>query len=126
MIRRPTPDAVAYDFWRRSVAGERVPRVEDDPQPGFYKRRIVKGGPFVPVEIYIERETDTDTGDLTADERLAAIQNTKPVDPGKVWTYCRPISREEYDALIGARDSIMEMHFEQDRIDLGRMASIRP
>ncbi|WP_166461941.1 hypothetical protein [Paracoccus alkanivorans] len=74
-IRCPTPRDQQYDFWQRSVAGERVPRTEDDPQPGFYKTRMVRNGPFVPVEIWLEQEIDPETGELTADERLRAICN---------------------------------------------------
>lgn len=126
MIRQPTSEAALYDFWRRSVAGERVPRVEDEPQCGYYKRRMVRGGPFVPVEIWMEQDIDPETGELTAPERLRAICNAQLCRPESVWTYCRPISASEYDGLTGARASIPDMAATHVAIDLGHMAAIRP
>lgn len=126
MIRQPTSKAAQYDFWRRTVAGERVPRFEDEPQCGFYKRRMVKGGPFVPVEIWLEQEIDPATGELIADERIEAICNGVPCDPVKVWTYCRAISTEEFDALTGVRARIPDMAVIDAALNLGRMAAIRP
>lgn len=126
MIRQPTPRAAQYAFWQRAVAGERVPRHEDEPQPGFYKRRYVRGGPFVPVEIWLEQEIDPETGELTADEVLRAICNAERCNPLTVWPYCRPIPLTEYDALTGARDTITDMAATHVAIDLGQMAPLRP
>ena len=125
-IRQPTSRAVQYDWWQRTVAGERTPRTEDDPQPGFYKIRMVRNGPFVPVEIWLEQEVDPETGELTADERLRAICNGEPRDPVKIWLYCRAISAEEYDGLTGAHISIPTMAATHVAVDLASMAAIRP
>lgn len=125
-IRQPTTRAEQYDFWQRSVAGERVPRIEDEPQCGFFKRRYVRGGPFVPVEIWLEQQIDPETGELTADEELRAVCNGERCNPLTVWPYCRPIPLEEYDALTGARDAIPDMAATHVAIDLGQMAAIRP
>lgn len=126
MIRQPTHPDAAYAWWRRSVSGERVPRFEDEPMPGYFKRRMVRGGPFVPVAIWIDQETDPETGELTAPEKLRAIVNGRPVDPMHVWAYARPISRDEYDALTGIRDRIEEMAATHAAVDLGQMAPLRP
>jgi hypothetical protein len=126
MIRQPSSQEDLYSYWRRSVAGERVARVEDEPQPGFYRRRMVRGGPFVPVEIWMEQEIDPETGELTAPERLRAICNGQLCRPETVWTYCRPISASEYDGLTGAHNSIPDMVATHVAIDLGQMAAIRP
>ncbi len=126
MIRQPSSHAALYDFWRRSVAGERVPRVEDEPQCGYFKRRMVRGGPFVPVEIWMEQDIDPETGELTAPERLRAICNGNLCNPVTTWTYCRPISASEYDGLTGAHASIPDMAATHVAIDLGQMAAIRP
>lgn len=126
MIRQPTSKAAQYAFWNRSVAGERVARVEDEPQPGLYKRRMVKGGPFVPVEIWLEQKIDPETGELAADERLRAICNGERRDPVSIWTYCRPIAADEYDALTGAHATIPDMAATHVAVDLGQMPAIRP
>ena len=125
-MRQPTSQEAQYDFWRRSLSGERVARFEDDPQPGFYKRRMVRGGPFVPVEIWLEQEIDPETGELAADERLVAICNGILRDPLSIWTYCRPISASEYNGLTGAHASMPDMAATHVAINLGQMAAIRP
>lgn len=128
-IRTPSTEAETYNWWRRTVAGERVPRVEDDPQPGFYKTRSVRGGPFVPVAIWLEQEIDDETGELTAPERLAAVCNGEPKGEAWIfrnWTYLRAVSAEAYDALTGARDRHEEMAATHARINVAEMPAIRP
>lgn len=126
MIRQPTDLDAAYSWWRRSVSGERVPRIEDEPHPGYFKRRMVRGGPFVPVAIWLDQEIDPDTGELTAPEELRAIVNGRPVDPLRAWLYARPISLAEYDALTGVRDHHAFMAATHVAVDLGEVAPIRP
>ena len=126
MIRQPTDLDAAYAWWRRSVSGERVPRIEDEPMPGYFKRRMVRGGPFVPVAIWLEQEIDPETGELTAPEELRAISNGQPTDPVRAWLYARPISLAEYDAMTGLRDKIPEMAATHAAVNLAEMAAIRP
>ena len=126
MIRQPSDLDAAYRWWRRSVSGERVPRIEDEPMPGYFKRRMVRGGPFVPVAIWLEQEIDPDTGELTAPEELRAIVNGRPADPMHVWAYARPISLAEYEALTGIRDHHEFMAATHVAVDLGAVAPIRP
>lgn len=126
-IRQPSTQEQVYDFWSRSVAGERVPRNEEDPQCGFYRMRKVRGGPWVAVEIWLEQQIDDETGELVADEKLRAIQNGEPVNPAFIWTYCRPIRAEEYDALTGARsDMEATMKATMVAVDLGALPPIMP
>ena len=126
MIRQPTDLDKAYSWWRRSVAGERVPRCEDEPMCGYFKRRMVRDGPFVPVAIWLEQDLDPDTGELTAPEELRAIVNGVPADPVRAWIYARPISLGEYDALTGVRDHHEFMAATHVAVDLGEIAPLRP
>jgi hypothetical protein len=125
-MRQPTDLEAAYSWWRRSVSGERVGRCDDEPQPGWFRRRMVRGGPWVPVAIWIEQEIDPDTGELTAPEELRAIVNGDRADPQRVWPYARPISLAEYDALTGVRDHHEFMAATHVAVDLGALAPIRP
>lgn len=100
MIRRPTPLAALLDWHRRAVAGLNPPIHGDVPECGWYKRRLVKGGPWVPVRIWIERDIDPETGELTNPERLVCDENGTPRDPMSVWTHLTPISREDYEAML--------------------------
>lgn len=63
---------------------------ESDPQPGFYRKRISKGGPFVTVAIW-----STEGG-------IVALVNGEPADPFAVWTFaCRnPIGEATYRAVV--------------------------
>lgn len=125
-IRRPTSREEQYDHWRRSVAGERVPVAEDEPHCGFYRRRMVRGGPWIPVEIYLHQEIDPDTGELTADEKLMCVRGGESADPYREWPSCRAISIEEYDALVENHANIADMAATHVAVDLGQMAAIRP
>ena len=40
--------------WRKALAGDPVPLHENDPQPGYWRMRQGRGGPFLPVAIWRE------------------------------------------------------------------------
>lgn len=86
-------------WWRAALAGNR-PAITEDPEPGFYKRRLVKGGPWVPVHIWIERELD-EAGDLIDDERVMCTVDGRLAAAADHWTYCaaHPIKEAEFDYL---------------------------
>lgn len=126
MIRQPSTEARLYSFWRRSVAGYRVDRHEDDPRCGFYRMRRVKGGPFIAVHIFMHQVICPETGELTEPEKVMAIANGVPIDPYKIWTHVRAISAAEYDALTGIRASMPDMSDPDTPIHLDRIAAIRP
>lgn len=103
-MRQPTPEGAEYEWWRRALAGAKQPVYETEPHPGFYKRRLVKNGPWVAVKIELIRPVDDETGELIADEYLRAEQDGKEVDPVAVWLYCctHPITETDYRYLTGA------------------------
>lgn len=86
-------------WWRAALAGDKPP-ITEDPQAGFYKRRLVKAGPWVPVQIWTEAERD-EAGDLLCDEVLKCSVDGRLVDVEAHWTYCaaNPISEAEFDYL---------------------------
>ncbi len=103
MIRQPTPPAVAYAWHAnalRGVYGDEIVTTEE-PQPGWFKRRLVKGGVFVPARIWIDGETDPDTGELLSDERLRCEVNGRSADPHEEWQWLAgaPISEAEFRYL---------------------------
>lgn len=87
------------EWWRAAIAGDK-PAITAEPQAGFYKRRLVKGGPFVPVHIWIERELD-EAGDLLSDEVVKCTVDGVLADVDSHWSYCcaRPITEAEFDYL---------------------------
>lgn len=82
------PKADHYSWWRRSMLRNMRPGpvVEDEPQCGYYKRRVRQGGPYVPGAIWME-----------GDEMLAELDG-KPADPLDQWLWfaSRPIPYREY------------------------------
>ena len=126
MMRRPTPVAALYAWHRAALAGRPVQIHEDDPQCGWFKTRMVRGGPFVPASISIEREVD-ENGDLASDERLVCEVNGERRDPVNAWlSICKtPISRAEYLDLQALRRRHPEMAATHTQLRL-RAGQIRP
>ena len=98
-MRRPTPHDEAFGWWRVATAGG-DPETTQDPQPGWYKRRLVRGGPWVPARIWLYSEVD-DAGELLAPEILQAECNGAWADPDDLWSYvaANPITEAEFKFL---------------------------
>ena len=107
MIRRPTPASIAYAWHRNAMKGVLADDFasNDEPQCGFFKRRLVKGGPFVPARIWLDQWIDEDTGELMADEVLLCEVNGEFGDPHEQWTWlcAMPISEAEFNYLEAVR-----------------------
>lgn len=107
-LRQPTTPEDAYRWYARAiVAGVTLdaPRIdENEPQPGWYKRRFGKDAVFVPARIWIvQRVAD---GELIADEKLACEIGGETFDPFDVWiSLCEyPIRKTEFDHMMRVRD----------------------
>lgn len=82
------------------------PRV-DQPVAGFYRRRLVKNGPWVAVLIVHGRPRDPVTGEeLDRSPRWQAWLDGKEVDVFQVWPECSgaPIDKAEYLHLRNVSD----------------------
>lgn len=90
-----------YGYWRRAIeitGGKRsLTRAEqqelvvtEDPQAGFFRRRTVKAGPFIPCAIW------------PADGAMVGAQDGKAADPTGFWTYCcpHPVTHEAYTQRV--------------------------
>lgn len=101
MSRQPTPDDVAYAWWRAAISGRKPPLHDAEPQCGFYARRLVKGGPIVPARIWLDRAIDDETGELIGDETmLCKVGDVQcDVDTQWIWLAAKPISEAEYNYL---------------------------
>jgi hypothetical protein len=66
-------------------------RVIGQPEPGFYKRRLVKGGPWVSVRFFLEAdELRVEVDGRTHNE------DGNSFDPYDEWPLCWPSSETEY------------------------------
>jgi hypothetical protein len=90
------------EWWLRALFGERPPIHEDTPpQAGWYMRRLVPRGPFVPARIYLEEYRD-EVGELLCDVVYCCEVNGRREDAFDQWLYLAkyPISRDRYQEMI--------------------------
>lgn len=105
-MRSPTPLADQLAWHTNAVSGFRkIVAAALDPQVGWYKRRLVHGGPFVPARIWLEQDIDPETGELAADERLRCEVNGEGRDPVEEWPrlWNNAITEAEHDYMIATR-----------------------
>lgn len=76
----------AYTYWRNALAGNFGDVHDDEPQPGFYRKRISKGGPFYPIAIWAQGG------------KMMAKFMDGVADASEIWTFCcqHPITEAEY------------------------------
>jgi hypothetical protein len=92
-------------WWLSALFGEKPPLHDDSPpMPGFYKRRLISRGPFVPARIWIEENRDDD-GELLEDVRYCCEVNGLICSAWGEWLMvCKyPISRDEWERMDGLR-----------------------
>lgn len=107
MMRRPTPLDEQLAWWRDAVNGYgKIVATALDPQPGFYKRKLVSGGIYVPARIWIEQDVDPETGELMSDEILLCEVDGTRSDPIDQWPrlWNNAISEAEFRYMEAARN----------------------
>lgn len=79
-----------YKYWTDALAGTLGPVHDGDPQCGFYRRRLFKDGPFVPVAIW------------RGDDGMIALVDGKAADAADIWTWVcdKPITEAEYRKVV--------------------------
>lgn len=86
-------------WWKGEIArpGQKIP---DDPQCGFYRRRLVRGGDYVAARIWRETNHDQDGGQRK--ENLLCEVNGERCDPLDQWgRLCtQPIAEAVYKKMI--------------------------
>lgn len=90
-------------WWWAAVHSDGMPIHESTPpQPGYYKRRLVARGQFVPARIWIERDADEETNEIMSDDKYHCEVNGNPADAFEEWLHlCKhAISQEEYELMM--------------------------
>lgn len=104
MMRTPTPEDVAYAWHARAlrdiVDGIRH-GADTSPECGWFRRRLVRHGVYVPARIWLHSPVDIGTGELIGDEELLCEVDGKYADPNEQWLWLcgHPISRAEFDYM---------------------------
>lgn len=99
-LRTPTTEQTALAWWRDALAGK-APQITSTPEAGYFKRKLVRGGPWVAALIWIESDVD-DNGELTGDERFRCQVGGQERDPHEEWTWlcANPVTKEEFDFIV--------------------------
>ena len=77
----------AYAYWRNALAGTFGPVHDGDAQPGFYRKRAHKGGPWLPVAIWHDGKS------------MIALLDGKAADLWS-WVCDKPITEAAYKAIM--------------------------
>ena len=79
-----------YTYWHNALMGQFGPIHENDPQCGYYRMRLRRGGEWIPVAIF--REDDGE---------VLALCKGEMKDAFEVWTWCcrYPVDYEVYRAV---------------------------
>lgn len=90
------------DFWLRALKGERLPISTDWPECGYYRTRLVRGGPWRPVRIWREEERGDD-GELLHEPATLCLRDGEAVAASACWPWAamHPITTDEYLRLRG-------------------------
>lgn len=99
-MRKPTPREQLYAWHWKALHGS-SPVNDGTPQCGWWKRKLVKGGVFVPARIWMFQDIDPDTGELLSDELLQCEVNGAWADPEDAWSWIcsNPITEQEFRYL---------------------------
>lgn len=78
--------------------------IADEPQCGWFRRRLVKNGPWVPARIFYEHPINDETGELEGDEVMRCEVGGERRNPADEWTWLagHPISQEDYLNLVAS------------------------
>lgn len=108
-------------------------RIINKPEPGFFKMRLIKGGPWVPALIYrpcpLELCPETFQW-IDRVYRLEAEIDGMPVDVNRIWTSGRQITAAEYLYMKAHRAWVRQhaQHLPEARpeeaIDINKLAPI--
>lgn len=79
-----------YTYWQNALQGTFGPVHDGDAQPGFWRKRTSRAGPFVPVAIWEQ------------DDEMIAVVDQKRADAAELWSFvCRyPVTEAEYHKRV--------------------------
>lgn len=139
-MRRPSTRMELWAYWTQATGGavshplalrRLAARHDEDPEVGYYRTRMVRGGPWVPVEVRCLQPIGPD-GLLIADEEMRARIDGEEFGAGwleRRWLFLRPISRSafaELTAMRGRSDGVGDlMRATNARVNLS-LEPVRP
>lgn len=120
-MRNPTSFSDLYAKWRIASTGGDAEFEDGFPEAGYYKTRLTRGGPYVPVEIVCVQVTDDEFCELIEPERFEArLPRGETRNPEKIWSYLTAITISEFDALTEMHSTDARMAATNVAVDLSR------
>lgn len=134
LMRRPTSHEKAYAWHRAALAGEDPIIVGSEPQAGWYRRKLISVGPWVPARIWWHQVVDPDTGELLEPEELYCDVDEKYRDPFDQWGWLsnNPISESRFNEMIqrkhwaGSNDPTNPILNPERAVDLSARPTLPP
>lgn len=107
-MRKPTPHEELYAWHANAllgVFGEELGLHGEEPECGWFKRRLVKGGVEVPARIWMYQPINEE-GELVADEVLQCEVDGQYADPYEAWSWLcgNPITEAEFNYMMARKD----------------------
>lgn len=101
-LARPAERVADPLEWYREEMAASGQKIPDEPQAGYYQRRLVRQGPFVPARIWREPELDANTGEPTGADLILCEVDGRRRDPLAEWARLatQPITVDEYRFLV--------------------------
>lgn len=86
-----------FEWWEEELLAKGQP-IPDLPQCGYYQRKLIQSGPYVPACIWRECQLDIETAEPTGRDVLLCEVNGLRKDPHSEWmrVVAQPISEKEY------------------------------
>lgn len=109
----------AYGYWKAALQGDfRLWR--DDPMPGFYRRKLGKGGGWQPVAVWMDQSG-----------ALRCLDGAREVEPWRYWDRYshEPTTEADYRAKVNGtpyRDELLAADASGWTTDVTRAAPIGP
>lgn len=121
-MRQPTARESAYSWHTKALAanGDRSlmpPIYENEPKPGWYMRRLIPKGPYVPARIWLEAETGDD-GELLSPEILLCEVDGQRRNVSGEWTWLasRPISEDRFMDMLAGNFTTTEIEYTEGTV----------
>lgn len=79
----------------------------DRPAPGYFRMRLGRGGPWVPVLVYLSPARDPVTGQsMDRAPALLAVADGQEADPYSIWNRLHPLDETAYRRLCREREGV--------------------
>lgn len=110
-MRQPTQTSDLYAWYKAALEHKTdstmyAPAIPQEPQCGWYQRKLVRGGPWVPAVIWMDQPIDVNSGELEAPEQLFCQVGDAIADADEQWPWLctEPIREDRWKFMQSVRE----------------------